>query len=59
MRDVMDEVAGISDLLYSAGNRIETAKILLQVNREDLLATTLEDFFYGAQLIMEHCIKEE
>lgn len=57
--DIAQEVAPLEDLLYSAGNRIKIANILLNQKQFDLLPTVLEDLFYGCQLILEHCIKEE
>ena len=55
--DVAQQVAPLKDLLYSAGNRIKIAEILLEFGEDELLPTVLEDLFYGCQLILEHCVK--
>ena len=58
MKDTAQEVASLRDLLYSAGNRIKIAEILIDNQRFDLIPTVLEDFAHGAMYIFEHCIKE-
>ena len=58
-KDTAEEVAPIQDLLHSMANRVQIASLLIEQGRGDLLATVLEDIFYGAQLMLEDCIKHE
>lgn len=56
--DTADEVGTIDECLYSAGNRIEIAKILSELGKTKLLETELEDIYRGVQAMFdEHCIK--
>jgi len=58
MGNITYEIAPLKDLLYSAGNRVKIAEILLERGDTELLPTVLEDLFYGCQLILEHCVEE-
>ena len=56
MGDTADEIAKMSELIHSARNRAETAQILLDMKREDLMITSLEDLFCGCQLMLDYCV---
>lgn len=59
--DTADEVGTVADCLYSIGNRIEVAKLLLATEgKEKLLDTILEDIYRTAQdMFDEHCVVRE
>ena len=58
--DIAEKIGSLEDCLYSTGNRVEIAKMLLNLGRTDLLATVLEDLYYGTQLILdEYCVVKE
>ena len=60
MTDTADKVATIGECLYSIGNRVEVAKILLTYGHTELLNTVLEDIWRSAQdMCDEYCIIKE
>ena len=55
--DTASKVALLEECLYSTHNRVEIARFLVKHNRDDLLATALEDLYCGVQLILdEYCV---
>ena len=55
--DTAEKTATIAECLYSNGNRIEIARILLGLDRTDLLNTVLEDLFFHIQnMVDEYCV---
>jgi len=55
--DTADQIGSIEDCLYSIGNRVAIAKVLIKVNEPRLLETQLEDIARTVQEMMdEHCI---
>lgn len=57
MSDTAEEVGTITDCLYSTGNRVEIAKILVGLGKTKLLSTELEDIARFVQEMMdEHCV---
>ena len=59
MNDPANEPAPLEDLLYSAGNRIRIANILLVRKETELLPTVLEDLFYGVQMMLDgYCVEK-
>ena len=60
MKDTADVVGTVGECLYSIGNRVEVAKILLNIGKEKLLDTILEDIARTVQdMLDEHCILKE
>lgn len=58
MKDTAEEVANLDELIHSAINRLEAARFLIQNGRVEWAITSLEDLFYGVQMIIdEYCIK--
>jgi hypothetical protein len=59
-KDIADEVATLEECLTSIRNRTDTALLLLNLNREDLIYTTLEDIGYSAQTMIErYCVRND
>jgi len=57
MKDTANEVGSLENCLYSTGNRVKIANILLRLGEEKLLYTILEDLYVGAQLILDtYCV---
>lgn len=60
MTDTAEITGSVGECLYSIGNRIEVAKILIRLNEQKLLDTVLEDIVRATQdLCDEHCIVRE
>ena len=58
--DTADKVGTINECLYSVGNRVEIAKILLGMDRPYLLDTMLEDIARTVQdMTDEYCLIKE
>lgn len=57
MTDTAKKAGTLQEFLYSIGNRIAIAKILLERNEDELINTILEDIARSVQdMIDEHCI---
>ena len=60
MNDTAEETGTITQCLYSNGNRIKIAEILVSMNRMELVNTILEDLLYHVQnMVDEYCIAKE
>ncbi len=59
MKDPVNEVAPLKDLLHSALCRIEIAQFLYEQGKTRLLPTVIEDLYYGTQLMIDgYCVKK-
>jgi len=55
--DTAEEVGTLEQCLYSIGNRVAIAKILLNSKETKLLETELEDIaYFGQEMMDEHCV---
>ena len=57
MNDTAKTAGTLQEFLYSIGNRIAIAKILMERNEDELITTILEDIARSVQdMIDEYCV---